>query len=619
MKISTIQLYDYRAFYAESEEDKKDYFIKVDGKNLLLYGENGSGKTSLFRGLKDIVHQNDFTAHLKTPLLNAGYVEIEFDDNSTDRFDATGTSATKSELLGIEKLNSFLSYKELLRVHVNYDQSDDAEINFFDLIVNNVLNEHHLSTLGPLKTAWTQLQSRNIIEETKVIQASIGEEISEEEAKEQIERLDADYISQITKFSDEFRALLKIINSDISKIISYFKQGVKITFELLPLTTANVASPELKANVEYANQQLPGFHAFLNEARLSAIAISIYLTALKSNPTQGAIKFLFLDDIFLGLDLSNRIPLLEILNDEFSDWQVFLTTYDRHWFEVAKQHLNDNWRTIEMYAVSIKGKNFDKPLLIPSDNHFAKSINYFKLGDYPASLNYLRKELEFQLKARLPEETVRHFDGKPHQLSYLWDLLVERYSLNNQAQLIPEKRKNELKTIRLSLLNPQSHDNLSAPVYKLELERAINLVTEIQSLPIVKGVTLLASGMELIYRHPKKPYSLTLELLQDWRIDVLGNNKTHVYPKCKIKHWQFDGNDYYNLKTNSPGTEPSTPMEDRFDRIRTKILDYDMLKPLTEDKFNANTSFEDIWTVKELIDRCDRQTRDGWFARIFRK
>jgi hypothetical protein len=63
-------------------------------------------------------------------LLNAGYIEIGFDDNTDDKFDATGVIATKVELLGVSKLNSFLSYRELLRTHLEY--GDDDEINFFE-------------------------------------------------------------------------------------------------------------------------------------------------------------------------------------------------------------------------------------------------------------------------------------------------------------------------------------------------------------------------------------------------------------------------------------------------------------------------------------------------------
>ena len=62
----------------------------------------------------------------------------------------------------------------------------------------------------------------------------------------------------------------------------------------------------------------------------STIAISIYLGTIKHHVQGIPCKVLFLDDIFIGLDISNRLPLRErILESEFPDYQVFITTYDK--------------------------------------------------------------------------------------------------------------------------------------------------------------------------------------------------------------------------------------------------------------------------------------------------
>ena len=37
-------------------------------------------------------------------------------------------------------------------------------------------------------------------------------------------------------------------------------------------------------------------------------------------------KVPFLDDIFIGLDIANRLPLLEILESDFPDYQIFIIT-----------------------------------------------------------------------------------------------------------------------------------------------------------------------------------------------------------------------------------------------------------------------------------------------------
>jgi predicted ATP-dependent endonuclease of OLD family len=47
MKIKTLSLTDFRAFPGPAPTT-----FELDGKNLLVYGENGSGKSSLFHALR---------------------------------------------------------------------------------------------------------------------------------------------------------------------------------------------------------------------------------------------------------------------------------------------------------------------------------------------------------------------------------------------------------------------------------------------------------------------------------------------------------------------------------------------------------------------------------------
>ena len=47
MRIHTIQITDYKAFLGTHK-------IEVGGKNVFIYGENGSGKSSLYYTLKNL-------------------------------------------------------------------------------------------------------------------------------------------------------------------------------------------------------------------------------------------------------------------------------------------------------------------------------------------------------------------------------------------------------------------------------------------------------------------------------------------------------------------------------------------------------------------------------------
>jgi hypothetical protein len=93
--------------------------------------------------------------------------------------------------------------------------------------------------------------------------------------------------------------------------------------------------------VEFNGISILRHETLLNEARLSALALALYLASvLLSNPAPGGavpdpLKLLVLDDLLIGLDLSNRLPLLEILEKHFGAFQDILSTYDRVWFELA--------------------------------------------------------------------------------------------------------------------------------------------------------------------------------------------------------------------------------------------------------------------------------------------
>lgn len=52
MKIQKVEIKDYKAFYGKHE-------INVAGKNLFVYGENGSGKSSFYYALKDFFQSSN--------------------------------------------------------------------------------------------------------------------------------------------------------------------------------------------------------------------------------------------------------------------------------------------------------------------------------------------------------------------------------------------------------------------------------------------------------------------------------------------------------------------------------------------------------------------------------
>lgn len=215
----------------------------------------------------------------------------------------------------------------------------------------------------------------------------------------------------MTFIDKEFRELLKkvleIANDYLKK---YFKNKISLdaNYTSLGYTEAtNKMTETLSLKILYAGKEIEFYQVFLNEARLSALAVSIYLASIKTfNPSEDSLKILYLDDVFIGLDMNNRIPLLNTLKKEFieKEFQVFISTYDRQWF-VAARHWFDNenckFKSIELFINDADGNPTtpDFPVIVdPSDNYFQKAQSHFAANDFPAAANYLRKACEAEIK-----------------------------------------------------------------------------------------------------------------------------------------------------------------------------------------------------------------------------
>ncbi|MEC7755371.1 MAG: hypothetical protein VYB44_15180 [Bacteroidota bacterium] len=602
LKLDYIKFFDYRAFFNGNEQE---YLIELGGNNLLVYGENGSGKSSLFRGLRDFVLRSDFITHNQTPRESEGYIEIGFSDGTNERLEESGGKPTKPEVLNTAKLNSFLSYKELLKTHL-FEGTD--EINFFDLLVDGILKHHQLESRGNLNTAWQAVKALSVqAEEEKVKKSLADEEISSDEADELIEKIPDEIDEQIKNFNEEVEQLITEVNQELSKFLGYFDPDLEVVLQINPIEKEKYNDAEIRLEVKLFGQKIEAHHDFLNEARLSALAISIYLAALKLNPTADSVKLIFLDDVFIGLDTSNRIPLLDILSNEFEDWQILITTYDRHWFEVAKKHLKSNWKEIEMYAGRKGTLTFEVPVIIQESNDYlTRAKKYFEAKDYPACSNYLRKELERLIKLRLPEEYVRNFESKPKMLSEMWMLCVDRYSKLHVPVDAEVKKMFEL--TRLVLLNPFSHDSIHHPIYKKELENAFELINKVKAHPIVNQIVILTKGSKLEFRHPKENYTFKFELRQDWRLDIRDGIRSVDYPKCKIAYWEFEGKPFWDFKKGTSLTSvEQSKVQERDDKLN-KIID-NLSKvssiSITRSMILKHTRVENHWTLKSYFDKID--------------
>lgn len=482
-RITQIEIENFRAFFGP-------YKIELPkGENLLVYGENGSGKSSLFKALNNYLSSSrdvafPFTKNNYRPVADNGLIKITFNDADplthliqagTEQDLDFGTAASTHRVNFIqdaELIKGFLDYRVLLAV---YNHSEPNP-NLFELIVTELLKNF-------IPTGATFSLGKRFTELSLAI-------------KNAYTRVTWDYriaASNMVTFEAQLRDTLNRIFHQLNLYLTnYFKLNLVVGYNLTPL----VASPDnwrnipavLKLTIRHDGMEIFDPSEYLNEARLSALSVSLYLAAQKQNPQNLDYKILFLDDVFIGLDSGNRIPITKILNEEFNDYQIFITTYDRSWFELAQRffqsHTKDSWTAVELYSAnhSIGESNFEIPILIPYEENFDKAVYYLhhkSKPDYPAAANFFRKSAEELLKHNLPEHEIRDDNYA----------LIESYKLgaliNSGLHFLSKIGADsslllELKNALPTLLHPLSHYQLSAQVYKVELENIQELIPKLE-------------------------------------------------------------------------------------------------------------------------------------------
>lgn len=85
---------------------------------------------------------------------------------------------------------------------------------------------------------------------------------------------------------------------------------------------------------------------------------SLFFAALLLQPVS-RLRALALDDVLIGLDMSNRLPAPDIPDQHFGEHQIFSFTYDRPWYEIVKNHIESrngmkDWETVEFFAARTK-------------------------------------------------------------------------------------------------------------------------------------------------------------------------------------------------------------------------------------------------------------------------
>jgi energy-coupling factor transporter ATP-binding protein EcfA2 len=487
-RVEKIKLSDYRAF---PSGQIYEFNLGPEGKNLLLFGENGSGKTSLFRALRDLAAFKPGPEafadlrHIYAPGTE-GFISVQLTAGTPSEFRWDYGEDHPRKTAG-QPFNQFagrcrfLDYRALLETNFVHRT---ATPNLFNLLMDEVLPDLPVLVRGKeqkLGAVYADMLSRkpeNHRGNWRIPTADM--------ACRDFSNALANHLPEVV---EEARRL--ITKMGYEGLEFDLKPG-KVTYDRIK---RNFVGQEIGLAATLFGKPIDHPQLFLNEARLTALALAICLGAaslvLKS-PTAGTdgtinARLLVLDDVLIGLDLANRLPVLKILNEDFADWQVILMTYDRVWFDLAKAYTNhtNRWTTYNLRELSTGSGQPGRPHIEPCPDLLAVAKRHLEAGDLMACAVYIRACFETRLKNVCSKHHIK-VAYKTHRSEIktndLWQgiLAVQQERKDNgDPDFIGLPLMQDVEAVRSNVLNQLSHSGIPSLV-ESEVRFALETVKKLQ-------------------------------------------------------------------------------------------------------------------------------------------
>lgn len=596
-KINSIKFKNFKAFYGEES-------LQLDGKNMLVYGENGSGKSSIFWGLytflqsssKDIPNitkyfvdfdeatkaTHDSLKNIFSPNTEDAFIELETIDTTTgtktiDRIDAvnptTDIAKNNSTIALANASSDFINYKLL---HNFYNVTHKEEINLWQVFMRDIFPFfRNTENIGE------KYYSQRIEELTKDVPKSSGGAKKlkvgsrpQTEFVDKINALNSDIKNFLIEIEQNANTFIKdhfFEGKDVLQIYLVYKKEIDYNS-----IASQVKDYSITLKLELWDDNVKDWkkvkrpHSFLNEALLTRIAFSVRVGALQTRLQNRNYQVLCLDDLLISLDMGNRDKVIQlILNVEnkpdlefFDKFQKLIFTHDKAFYNLCKQRIKltngeNNWHFKEIYLDNDKVPQ--RPFIDNSTDYFEKAEKHLKAFDYPASANALRQGLENLVFGFLPNNLRLTKERKGEELTIpkQFNDLLEALKSLHKIYGVDLTKINDLFVYKDTLLNPLSHDNILTAVYKEELQKVLKTIPDLKHLKtdvlkevtkfptIIKFIDTKKDTGELITYHIQLSDNLLLHTLIDGS-KHLSRNKI-----ISVKYEYPDGREVIRNKTHN--------------------------------------------------------------------
>lgn len=511
-RIDQIEVKNFKFF-------KNTFTLNIDRKNILLYGENGAGKSSIYWSIfthfqayakEQAEAQKYFSANHPQNLRNrfvdeseVSYIKISFHDGYSETKSIVDSDVdyypaneeTLRFMRGTAMSSDFLNYK-ILSSLFDFRNSEDNQV--FDIFEKEILP--YIDFDEPYqKIDGTPTNILNAGEWWGYIKRIINTDgvIPRNEKKySSFNRGTAQYKA----YQERISLFNRLLNNKLQILIFRANNIIKDVFNIEAKIELTISDAIFNRNIGYrkysATLESPKIYlkarmtssllvndaliehprSFFNEAKITCMALALRLAILEDHATTDEFpSVLLIDDLLISLDMPFRRMVIKQLLTYSSRFQTFIFTHDRAFFHLVMsgiEQLGDTneWKTFNLY-VKKDDTGCLQPALILEEGYIAKAKAHLHMLEIPASVNALRKAAEKILKNILSQNEILQIilEQGYCNLSKMIGIFQNKY-----AKLLGlESLAAHLQDDRKLLLNPFSHDDIETPFYRRELEKTI--------------------------------------------------------------------------------------------------------------------------------------------------
>jgi len=506
MRITKLTLKAFRGI-----SDKLE--LPIGGHNMLIYGENGSSKSSLARALELLFDPRDTCAlepHRNLFTTSVPSIIAEFEGHVTNIRPSDGKKFPKKKmekvewtagsakplpawLLSSSARSAFLDHRKLLLLS---DRERDLSESFFLTAVQHLFAYLTAGTTNKrLSVLWAEIQDGVKTYNKARQQRGQSAETGTLDPVAHYKPIE-DAINTLNAALDEYllpqgKKPTPLV-AEAQRLLGMFENlQLQIALEFEHLTfnrhDGTLSGGLLHPHVTFCKKELgaavnggwvASHQHVLNEARLTALALALFFAAVRlqdqiqyvpgaTDPEQPA-RLLVLDDVLVGLDYDHRIPVLKILRAEFlkaKRFQLVLLTHNREWFDYCRLKMGQRqWTSAEIYAKREAGpENSDYPMRKESSSNLVKRARDFLDVEHelPAAANYARTAIEWALKELCAQKHLPiPFNLEPYKHDtdeFLAALTGRRTGRKSRRKIVRKDLQTDLEALRKTVLNAYSH------------------------------------------------------------------------------------------------------------------------------------------------------------------